>query len=94
MILLYPLLLLGAVAVIVRRQDQACGRGWEWFVAWLGAGAFFAFSLLAGFSIGLFFLPLVSIAVLGVAWLSPHFREASGLPVGGALLVGALLAFV
>ena len=94
MILLYPLLLIGAAAVVVRRRDQPGGCGWGWFLAWLGAGAFFTFSLLTGFSIGLFFLPLVTVALLGVAWLSPHFREASGLPVGAAVLVGAIFALV
>jgi hypothetical protein len=36
----------------------------------------------------------VAIAVLGVAWLSPHFREASGLVVGAALFVGAVVVLL
>ena len=94
MILLYPVLLLGAAVVALRRKDYVGGRGWPWFAAWLLTGALFTFSLAAGFSIGLFFLPAVAAALLGVAWLSPHLREASGLIVGGAAFVLALVAFV
>jgi hypothetical protein len=93
-ILLYPVLLLGAAVLVLRRQEYAGGRGWLWFAAWLVAGALFTFSLVTGLSIGLFFLPLVAIAVLGVAWLSPHFREASGLVVGAALFVGAVVVLL
>ena len=94
MVLLYPVLLLGAAVVALRRKDHAGGRGWLWFGAWLLTGALFTFSLAAGFSIGLFFLPLVAVVLLGVAWLSPHLREASGLLVGAAAFVVALFAFV
>ncbi len=50
----------------------------------------FTFSLAAGFSIGLLILPLAAAALLGVAWLSPHLREASGLVVGAAAFVVAV----
>jgi hypothetical protein len=93
-ILLYPVLLIGAAVVVLQRKDHAGGRGWSWFIAWLLTGVFFTFSLVAGFSIGLFFLPLVAAALLGVAWLSPHLREASGLLVGAVALVVVLVAFV
>jgi hypothetical protein len=89
-ILLYPVLLIGAVVVAVRRREYAGGRGWLWFAAWLATGALFAFSLATGFSIGLFILPLVAAALLAVAWLSPHLREASGLVVGAAAFVIAV----
>ena len=94
MILLYPALLIGAAVVVLQRRDYVVVRGWSEFTAWLFTGLFFTFSLVAGFSIGLFFLPLVAAALLAVAWLSPHLREASGLLVGGAALVVALVAFV
>ncbi len=94
MILLYPVLLLGAAAVVIRRGGRREGRGWWWFVAWALVGALFTFSLLAGLSIGLFFLPLVVLALFAVAWKSPHFREASGLILGSAALVTALLVLV
>jgi hypothetical protein len=93
-LLLYPVLLIGAAVLVALRRDRPGGRGWPWFAAWLLTGALFSFSLVAGFSIGLFFLPVVAAALLGVAWLSPHLREASGLLVGAAVFVVALVAFV
>ncbi len=94
MILLYPALLIGAAVLVMWRRDRAGGRGWLWFLAWLLVGALFTFSLVAGFSIGLFFLPLVAGALLGVAWLSPHFREASGLLAGAATFLAALVVLL
>jgi hypothetical protein len=93
-ILLYPILLIGAAVLVLQRKDRVGGRGWLWFTAWLLTGALFTFSLVTGFSIGLLFLPLVAAALFGVAWLSPHLREASGLLVGAAAFVVALVAFV
>jgi DNA ligase D-like protein (predicted polymerase) len=89
-ILLYPALLIGAVVVAVRRREYAGGRGWLWFAVWLATGMLFTFSLATGFSVGLLILPLVAVALLGVAWLSPHLREASGLVVGAASFVVAV----
>ena len=80
--------------MVLLRKDHVDGRGWLWFAAWLLTGVLFTFSLVTGFSIGLFFLPLVAAALLGVAWLSPHLREASGLIVGAAVFVLGLVAFV
>ena len=90
MILLYPVLLIGAVVLAVRRRGYPGGRGWLWFATWLATGVLFTFSLAAGFSIGLLILPLAAAALLGVAWLSPHLREASGLVVGAAAFVVAV----
>jgi hypothetical protein len=93
-IVLYPVLLLGAVWLAVRRRGYAGGRGWLWFAAWLASGALFAFSLATGFSIGLFLLPLVAAALLAVAWLSPHVREASGFLAGVLVFAGILAVLV
>jgi CBS-domain-containing membrane protein len=81
-ILLYAVVLLVAVVVVARR-DRAGGRGWSWFGAWCAAGGLFTFSLLAGFSIGLFVLPLAAAVLLFVASRSPHFLESLGFIAGG-----------
>lgn len=81
-ILLYPLVLAGAGAVVVRRRAHPQGRGWLWFAAWLAAGAVFTFSFLGGFSIGLFVLPVAAALLLYVAWRAPHLSEALGFVAG------------
>jgi hypothetical protein len=93
-ILLYPALLIGAVVLALRRRGYAGGRGWLWFTAWSATGVLFTFSLATGFSIGLLIIPLVAVALLGVSWLSPHLREASGLVVGAAAFVAAVAVFL
>ena len=93
MILLYPLLAFGAGAIVIRRRGHPEGRGWLWFAAWVAAGGVFTFSLLTGFSIGLFILPFAAALLLYVAWRSPHLAEAVGFVagVGTTLLLVALL---
>jgi hypothetical protein len=88
-ILLYPLLLIVA-AVIVWRTRARRGAGWSGFVAWCLAGASFTFSLLTGFSIGLFLLPLVVLAIYLAIRLAPGFRATLGF-IGG---IGAILLVI
>lgn len=90
MILVYPALLVAAVA-IARRSSRA-GRGAGWFAAWALAGALFAFSLATGFSIGLLLLPAVALVLLWVASRAPRRREAAGFVVGVAAIVALLFA--
>lgn len=87
MILIYPLLLIGA-AVLIRRTGRRNRGGWSRFAAWAAAGALFTFSLLTGLSIGLFLLPLV-VALLYLAIKSaPDFRASLGF--GGGIGVTLL----
>ena len=91
MILLYPLLLAGAVALGWRRRgSRPHARGWPWFGAWLLAGLLVAFSLVTGLSIGLFVLPFAAAGLLWVAGRSPHLREAAGFVAGAGLVLGLL----
>lgn len=82
-ILLFPLLLVVAVAVAVRAERDD-GRGWRWFAAWAVAGLAFTFSLLTGFSIGLLLFPLAATALLAVAARAPHLAESVGFLAGVA----------
>ena len=91
MILVYPALLLAA-AVLIARRDRAGGHGRRWFGAWAAVGVLFSFSLLTGFSIGLFLLPAVAVALFWVALRSPHAAEATGFLAGAGLLVLTVLA--
>jgi hypothetical protein len=94
-ILAWPLLVLIAGVSVWKRRDEAGGRGWEWFLVWIMAGFLMSFSLITGFSIGLFILPLAAATLIWVARRSPHLREASGFAVGiaaTAVLVAALNA--
>jgi hypothetical protein len=93
MIVLYPLVVIGAAALVWRRRGEIEGRGWLWFAAWCAAGALFTFSFLAGFSIGLFVLPFAAGALLYVAWRAPHISEGLGFVAGiGVTLL--LIAFL
>ena len=95
MVVLYPILLIGAAYLMAKSRERGLGaRGRIWFAAWVGAGAFFAFSLITGLSIGLLFLPAVAIAVCWLAVHAPYWREAAGFPIGGAVTVAGLLFFI
>jgi hypothetical protein len=83
-ILLYPILL--AAAAIVMRRTKRARRGPAWFGLWTAAGVVFTFSLLTGFSIGLFVLPLAAALLLWVASRAPG-REAFGFAEGIGLMV-------
>jgi hypothetical protein len=94
MIVLYPLVLAAALYLMWKSRQRGLGarRGWIWFNAWVGAGVLFLFSLVTGFSIGLFLFPAAAIAIFWLAVNAPYWREVAGFPVGAALAaVGALL---
>jgi hypothetical protein len=85
-ILVYPLLLVGAV-VMVARARGGDGPSWSGFAIWSVAGAAFTFSLLTGLSIGLFLLPLVVLALGLAVRRAPDFRSMLGLAAGAALIL-------
>ncbi len=95
MILAWPLVCLIAGYVAWQRRGAAGGRGWLWYGAWIAAGFLMSFSLITGFSIGLFVLPFAAAALIWVARRSPHLVEASGFVAGigaTALLIVAIHA--
>jgi hypothetical protein len=55
-VVLYLIVLAAALYLmsVSRQRGLGARRGWLWFNAWVAAGALFLFSLLTGFSIGLF----------------------------------------
>ena len=59
-----------------------------------GTGVLFLFSMVAGFSIGLFLFPVAAIAIFWLAVNAPYWREVAGFPVGALLVVAGLLLFV
>ena len=81
MIGIYPLLVIWA-AVLIRRRTRRPNASWRGFGTWSVAGAIFTFSLLTGFSIGLFLLPLVVAALYLAARSAPDFRAAVGFVAG------------
>ena len=94
MIVLWPLLLVGAAVVMGKARARPHRfRGWAVAFAWAIAGALFAFSLATGYSVGLFIFPAAAVAALWLASNAPG-REAIAFPVGAAVVVGVLvLAF-
>jgi hypothetical protein len=89
MILLYPVVLVAAIAVMRRARETHPRHGARWFGWWTIAGGLFTFSLLTGFSIGLFLLPIAAAFLLWVAGRGPG-REAIGFVEG----VGVVLLTV
>jgi hypothetical protein len=70
-------------------EAQASRPTWEGFCAWAAAGALFAFSLLTGFSVGLFLVPLVALGLYLAARVAPDYRAALVLVAGtGCVLIG------
>jgi hypothetical protein len=94
MILAWPLILLAAAALVWARHAQPGGHGRSWFLVWGLAGFLMSFSLIAGFSIGLFLLPVAAAVVLWAALRSPHLREASGFLAGVGATAVVLVALV
>jgi len=84
---IYPLLVIWAT-VLIRRTKGSRRAGWSGFAAWCAAGALFTFSLLTGFSIGLFLLPLVAAALFLAVRSAPDFRASLGFVAGiGVILL-------
>jgi len=84
---IYPLLVIWA-AVLIRRTKGRRHVGWPGFAAWCAAGALFTFSLLTGFSIGLFLLPLVVAGLYLAVRSAPDFRASLGFVAGiGVILL-------
>ena len=91
MLLAWPLLLGLAAIVLWRHREDVGGHGWRWSLAWIVAGFLMSFSLITGFTIGLFVLPFAATVLLWVARRSPHLLEASGF-IAGIGVTAALLA--
>ena len=96
MIVLYLLVLVGALYLVAvsRRRGLGARRGWLWFNAWVATGALFLFSLLTGFSIGLFLFPASALAIFWLAVNAPYWREVAGFPVGAVLVLVGIVLFV
>jgi hypothetical protein len=92
MILAWPLLVAVAAGLAWTRRGMAGGRGGPWFAAWLLAGVLMSFSLVTGFSIGLFVLPFAAATLIWVATRSPHLVEASGFIAGIAATLLLIVA--
>jgi hypothetical protein len=91
-ILAWPVLLIIAGVSCWKRRHQAGGRGRVWFLVWIVAGFLMSFSLITGFSIGLFILPFAAATLIWVARRAPHLREAAGFAVGIALTAALIAA--
>jgi hypothetical protein len=85
-ILLYPVVLVAAVVMMRRAEGKNAQDGARWFGWWTAAGGLFTFSLLTGFSIGLFVLPLATALLLWVARRAPG-REAIGFVEGVGIVL-------
>ena len=93
MIVLFPVVLVGAAALVYRRRASPRGGGWHWFTAWAAAGAAITFSFLTGLSIGLLVFPFAAALLLVVAALAPRPAESTGFVLGiGSVLL--LVAFI
>jgi hypothetical protein len=94
MILLYPLVLAGAVVLLLKSRQRGQGvTGWRWFAAWALAGGLFMLSLLTGFSIGLFLFPAAAFAVFWLAVNAPRTRDVAGFLAGIAVVL-LVIAFI
>ncbi len=92
MIVLWPLALAGAVVLVVKSRQRGLGqRGWQWFSAWAFAGALSVLSVLADFSIALYFFPAAVFATFWLALHAPYSREMAGFLVGLAAVLLAQL---
>ena len=96
MVVLYVVVVAGALYLmsVSRRRGLGARRGWLWFNAWVATGALFLFSLVTGFSIGLFLFPASALAIFWLAVNAPYWREVAGFPVGAVLVLVGTLLFV
>jgi hypothetical protein len=86
MIVLYPIVLFAAFAVLLRSQREDVHEGPMWFASWVFGGALFTFSFLTGFiGLGLVLLPLAGVMLFWVASRAPG-REAIGFLAGVGLV--------
>jgi hypothetical protein len=91
-IVLYPLVLIGAAVLIAKSRQRGLGaRGRVWFGAWVLAGVLFTFSLLTGLSIGLLLFPAAAFVILWLSVNAPYWREVAGFAVGVVAVLLALL---
>jgi hypothetical protein len=92
MILAWPLVGLVAGWVAWVSRESAGGRGPAWCLGWAIAGFLMSFSLVTGFSIGLFILPFAAAALMWVSRRSPHLVESTGFLAGIAITVAVIVA--
>jgi hypothetical protein len=94
MIFIFPVLLIAAVLVALRRADRGSNATHpRWFLAWTLAGAGLTFSFLTGLSIGLFVLPFAAAILWLVLRTAPIVPDALGF-VAGIGVVLLLVAFL
>ena len=96
MIVVFPVLLLVATVMAVRRAQRglgSTGAHWRWFAAWSAAGAALTFSFLTGLSIGIFVLPFAGALLVWVARRAPRLPDAFGFVAGVGLLL-VVIAFI
>ena len=88
MIVLWPLALVGAVVLVVKSRQRGLGRrGWQWFFAWVLAGALAVLSVVTDFSVALYFFPAALFATFWLALHAPYSRELAGFLVGIAAVL-------
>jgi hypothetical protein len=94
MILVFPILVIVAIAIALRRADRGSAATHpRWFVAWSLAGAALTFSFLTGLSIGLLVLPFAAAILWWVARTAPLMPDSLGF-VAGIGVVLLLVAFL
>jgi hypothetical protein len=95
MILLYAILLAGALYLMAKSRQRGLGvRGWIWFNAWAVAGVLSVFSLVTGRNTALVLFPVAAIAIFWLAVNAPYWREVAGFPVGAGLAAVGVILFV
>jgi hypothetical protein len=95
MILLYAILLAGALYLMAKSRQRGLGvRGWIWFNAWAVAGVLSVFSLVTGRNTALVLFPVAAIATFWLAVNAPYWREVAGFPVGVGLAAVGVILFV